>query len=90
MQAQGDLSDVALLEQVSSLEDLLLGHSVLLDGRLEALDVLHQLEVGSLLLDLLHRSGGDGVDQLAQDDAVLEHLLVLADQLLASDGLDPI
>lgn len=90
VQAESDLSNVALLEQVGGLEDLLLWHAVLLNSRLEALNVLHQLEVGSLLLDLLHGSGRDGVDQLAEDDAVLQHLIVFADQLLASDGRDPI
>lgn len=90
VQAQGDLSNVALLEQISSLEDLLLWHSVLLDASLEPLDVLHQLEVGSLLLDLLHGSGGNSVDQLAQDNAVLQHILVIADQLLAGHLADPV
>lgn len=89
-QAEGDLSNVALLEQVSGLEDLLLWHAVLLDASLEALDVLHQLEVGSLLLDLLHGAGGDRIDQLAEDDAVLQHLIVVADQLLSGHRADPI
>lgn len=90
VQAQGDLGNVALLEQISSLEDLLLWHSVLLDASLEPLDVLHQLEVGSLLLDLLDGSGSNGVDQLAQDNAVLQHILVIADQLLAGHLADPV
>lgn len=75
--------DVPLLEQIRRLENLLLGHSVLLDGVLEPLDVLHELEVGSLLLDLLNRSGLQFVDQVAEDDAVLQDVVEFA----VRDGL---
>lgn len=90
VQAQGDLGNVALLEQISRLEDLLLRHSVLLDRSLEALDVLHQLEVGALLLDLLHRSWGQLVDQLAEGDSVLQHLLVVSVEGLSDHLGDPV
>lgn len=91
VQGEGDLGDVATLEEIGGLEDLLLGHTVLLDRCLETLDVLHQLEVGAALLDLLHRSGGQFVGQLAQPDAVLENVLVLpAGDLLANHGEHPV
>ena len=55
------------------------------------LDVLHELEVGSLGLDLVHGSGCDLVDEVAEDDAVAEDVLVGGvGQLLAGDGLDPL
>lgn len=90
VQAQRHLRNVASLEQIRGLEDLLLGHTVLLDCRLEALHVLHQLEIGAALLDLLDRAGRQLIGQSAQDRAVLQHVLVLAGgQRLAEHRVDP-
>lgn len=90
VQAQRHLRNVATLKQIGRLEDLLLGHAVLLDRRLEALHVLHQLEIGAALLDLLDRAGRQFVCQLAQPNAVLEDVLVLAlRHRLADDGKHP-
>lgn len=90
VQAQRHLRNVATLEQISGLEDLLLRHAVLLDGRLEALHVLHQLEVGAALLDLLDRAGRQLIGQSAQHLAVLQDVLVLAGgHRLAEHGEHP-
>lgn len=90
VQAQRHLRNVAPLKQVGGLEDLLLRHAVLLDCRLEALHVLHQLEVGAALLDLFDRAGRQLVGQTAQHLAVLEDVLVLAGgHRLAEHGKHP-
>ena len=39
------------------------------------LDVLHELEVGPLGGDLLHRAGADLVDQVAEDNSVSQDIL---------------
>lgn len=55
------------------------------------LNVLHELETAAARLDLVDRAGRDLVDQLAQDDAVAQQVLVrLAGQLLAQHGSDPV
>lgn len=76
VQRQCDLGDVPSLEQIRRLENFLLWYAILLDGRLEPLDVLHQLEVGTPLLDFLHRSGSQLVYQFAQHHSVPEYILV--------------
>ena len=38
--------------------------------------VLHELEVGATLLDLLDGTRGDGVDQMTQNHAILQHILI--------------
>lgn len=90
VQAKGDLSNVALLKQISGLENLLLRHTVLLDSSLETLNVLHQLEVRSLLLDLLDRSWSNNIDQLAKNNSVLQHILVVSAELLSGHLADPV
>lgn len=91
VERKGHLWNIATLEKIGSLENLFLGHAVLLDCRLEALNVLHQLEVGAALLNLLHGARGQLIDQLAQPDAVLEDVLILAaGHLLAEHGEDPV
>jgi hypothetical protein len=42
------------------------------------LDIFHQLEVCAALLDLLYRSSDHFVGEFAQDDAILQDLLVVA------------
>ena len=58
--------DVAGLEEVGGLEDLLLWHAVLLDALLEGGDVLHQLEVRAFLGYPLHAAWLQRVDQSVQ------------------------
>lgn len=83
--------NIATLKEIGSLENLLLGHTVLLHSSLEALNVLHQLEVGAALLNLLHRAGSQFIGQLAQPNAILEYVLVLATgHLLAKHCKDPV
>lgn len=90
VQAQRDLGNVAAFEQVRRLEDFLLRDAVLLDGGLEPLDVFHQLEVGAAFLDLLNRARGQLVGQFAQDDAILEDVLVgTRGEFLPEDTRDP-
>lgn len=42
------------------------------------LNVFHKLEISALLLDLLDRARREFVDQLAQDHAILEDVLIVA------------
>lgn len=44
----------------------------------QPLNVFHKLEVGSSLLDLLDGARGQLVDELAQDDAIFQDVLVRA------------
>jgi hypothetical protein len=54
------------------------------------LDVFHQFETPAARLNLVDRARRDFVDQLAQNDAVAQDVLVrLAGQFLAQNGLDP-
>lgn len=83
--------DVATLKQVGSLENFFLWYAVILDRSLESLDVLHELEVCAALLDFLHSTRHDFVDQFAQNYAVFEDFFVIAFwDGLANDGKDPV
>lgn len=85
------MADVSLLEKVCRLEDFLLGQTVGLGGGLEPLDVLHELEVGSLRLDLLDGSRSQFVDQVAEDNAVSEDVLeVPGGDWFANAGENPV
>ena len=70
------LGDISTFKEVSCLENLHVWHSVLFDGFLKGLDVFHQHKIWSFLLDFLHRPWTDFVDELAQDNSVLQHLLI--------------
>jgi len=87
----GHIGNVLLLVQIDGLEDIDIGHTVLLQGLLEVVDVLHELELAARGVDLGHGVGRQHVDQLAQHLAVLEHILVglAGGELLGDDGLDP-
>lgn len=87
----GDVGNVLLLVEIDGLEDIDIGHTVFLESLLEVVDVLHELELATRRVDLGHRVGGEGVDQLAQHLAVLEHILVClaGGEFLANDGLNP-
>ena len=74
MDQWGYLGDVASLEQIWSLEDLFVWDSVLLEGLLEAGDVLHEEEGGAARLELGNGSGTDLVHQLAEDHAIFQDL----------------
>lgn len=56
IQTQSNLRDVSPFKQISSLEDFFFGQSIFLDSCLEALNIFHQLEVGTTLLDFFHTS----------------------------------
>lgn len=53
------------------------------------LNILHQLELGSWCVDLGHGTWGDFVDQLAQDLAITESILVRLLEFLTDNGFDP-
>lgn len=90
VQTQCHLWNVTSLKQICCLEDLFLGHSVFLDSSLEALHILHQLEVCATLLDLLDRSRCQFVCQTAKHLAVTQNVFVLAGRhFLAEHGKDP-
>lgn len=55
------------------------------------LDVLHKLEVGSPLLDLLDWSRGQFVDELAENNAILQVVFIGGvGERLSKDGADPV
>lgn len=58
--------------------------------RLLPLNILHQFETAATRLNLVDRARRDFIDQLAQDDAVAEQVLVrLIGQFLADDSFNP-
>ena len=63
---------VGTLVQIDGLEHVSLLASDGFTSSQKVLDVLHLFEGHLLLVDLLHRSSFDAVDQLAQDDAALQ------------------
>lgn len=87
----GHLGNVLLLVQVDGLEHVNIIDTVVLQGLLEVVDVLHQLELSSGLVDLGDRSGHQDVHQAAQDSSVLEHILVgdSSGELGSQNGLNP-
>lgn len=90
-QRVGDLRDVLLLVQINGLENVLVGYTVGLQGLLEVVDVLHHLELATGRVDLGNGTGLDGVDQIAQNLSVLEHIIVglASRELDSNDGLNP-
>ena len=72
-----DVGDVLLLPEVVGLEDVALGHAVLLDGLVEPVGVLHHLEAGPARVDFGDAAGGELVHQLAEDHAVLQGVLFM-------------
>jgi len=89
--AENHLRDVASLEQVSCLEDLLMGYTVFLNGVLEPLNILHELEGSARRLNLLDRVGLDLVNKIAESDAIFEYVLeVTWWQLLPHHRLHPL
>lgn len=85
------MRDVLLLVQINGLENVLVWHTVRLQGLLEVVDVLHHLELATGRVDLGNGTGLDGVDQIAQNLTVLEHIVVglAGGELGSNDGLDP-
>jgi len=85
-----DLGDVSPLVKVNGLEDVDVWDAVLLDGRLEFVDILHHLELTALGVDLGNSTWLQLVHQAAEDGAVAEDLLEGAlGKALPEDGLDP-
>lgn len=76
--AEDHLVDVASLEKICRLEDLLVRHAILLNGLLEPLNVLHEFEGAAGRLDLLDGVGLDLVDEVTEDDAIFKHVLEVA------------
>ena len=60
---EGDLGDVLPLPEVHGLEHLVDRDAIFFGGFLETLDVLHQREPSSFLIDLLDTSGHQFVHQ---------------------------
>lgn len=88
--ALGDLGDVSPLVEVHRLEAVNVRDAVVLDGRLEFVDVLHHLELPALRVDLGNRAGLQLVHQPTEDGPVAEDLLEGArGQTLAEDCLNP-
>lgn len=75
LQTDHDGVEVLALPQVDGLEGLLGGNAAGLGAVHKLVDVLHALEGHLRLLDLLDLAGFQGVDQLAKQLAVLEHLV---------------
>lgn len=88
----GHVGNILLLVQIDGLEDIDVEHTVLLQGLLEVVDVLHELELAARGVDLGHGIGRQHVDQFAQHLTVLEHILVglASGELLGNDSLDPL
>lgn len=95
LQADNHRVQILALPQVDALEGLLGGDTEVLGAREEGRDVLHALEGHFAVVDLLDGAGLQGVGQLAQDDAILEHLEEVVGVAgcvngLLGDGLDPL
>jgi len=85
-----DLDDVAFLPEVDGLEDVYLGHSVLLAGLLELVDVLHQLELSSSRVDLRDAPWHHLVYQLAENLSVSESIFIWkVGESFSCDGFNP-
>lgn len=95
LQADHHRVEVLPLPQVHRLEGFLRRHAKLLRALQERRDVLHALERHLARVDLLDRAGLDRVRQVAQQNAVLEHLVEVVHlaarvDRLPGDLLDPI
>uniref|UniRef100_A0A182QNL8 Uncharacterized protein n=1 Tax=Anopheles farauti TaxID=69004 RepID=A0A182QNL8_9DIPT len=77
---------------IHRLEDVQIGHTVLLDRLLEQVDVLHHLELTAGRVDLRHCTRFQLVDQLAQDQPITQRILVqdAGGELLTEHLLDPV
>lgn len=94
LQADDDRVQVLPLPQVHGLEEFLRWDAELFRRLQEGGDVLHALEGHLAGVDLLDRAGIDRVRQVAQQHAVLEHLVEVVHlaggvDRLAGDFLDP-
>lgn len=75
LDADDDRVQVLPLPQIHRLEGFLRGDAELFRTLQEGGNVLHALKRHLAGVDLLHRTGVDRVGQVAQDHAVLEHLV---------------
>ncbi len=84
-----DLTDVLFLPELYRLENIYVRHTVLLDGFLELVDVLHHLEITPGRVDFADGSGLDLVDQFTENLSVAQVVLEGSVELPADDRLDP-
>jgi hypothetical protein len=76
IEAECDLRNVAGLKEIGSLEDLLIGHAVLLDSSQKGLDILHQQESRARFLVLGNCSRADFVHEVAENHSIFQNLRI--------------